>query len=318
VNVAQNRYLYNGKELQDQAIGGTPFGWYDYGARFYDPQLGRWHVQDPIVQFSNPYIGIGNNPVNFIDPDGMSVRMTSGGGYSFTGDDAVQAFFYLQQAVATANWSSFHSNAQRAAKDGYFKEILPGVVSKPTGNSLSWDREANSQFNWDGISRGEAQERFNSRMRQGAADAGEKIFAGMAIVTAPATIPTIWPALGFSTEYAVLKGFVSAASQKIITGKVNVTSVVTDAVFNPGASALIGNTVPIRLKSKGLSLDLPTSSSNYMVSVGSTFLLGTLGGKIQKVGYKELGRSGSDGAAKAVFTGVVDFNTSSLSNIISR
>jgi hypothetical protein len=46
--------------------------------------------------------------------------------------------------------------------------------------------------------------------------------------------------------------------------------------------------------------------------------LGTLGGKIQKVGYKEFGRSGSDGAAKAVFTGVVDFNTSSLSNIISR
>jgi hypothetical protein len=140
----------------------------------------------------------------------------------------------------------------------------------------------------------------------------------MAIVTAPATIPTILPALGFSTEYAVFKGFVSAASQKIITGEANVTSVVTDAVFNPGASALIGNAVPIRLKSKGLSLDLPTSSSNYMISVGSAFLLGTLGGKIQKVGYKELGRSGSNGAAKAVFAGVVDFNTSSQSNIISR
>ena len=220
----------------------------------------------------------------------MSVTMTSGGGYSFTGDDAVQAFFYLQQAVATANWSSFHVNAQRAAKDGYFKEILPGVVSKPTGNSLNWDREANSQFNWDGISREEAQQRFNSRMRQGAAAAGKKIFAGMAIVTAPATIPTIWPALGFSTKYAALKGFVSAASQKIITGKVNVTSVVTDAVFNPGASALIGNTVPIRLKSKGLSLDLPTSSSNYMVSVGSSFLLGTLGGgKFKKLDTRSSG-----------------------------
>jgi len=38
----------------------------------YDPAIGRWHSVDPVNQFASPYIGIGNNPVNLIDPSGMS------------------------------------------------------------------------------------------------------------------------------------------------------------------------------------------------------------------------------------------------------
>jgi RHS repeat-associated protein len=61
---------YNGKELQDE-LG---LNLYDYGARNYDPALGRWMNIDPLAEVQpdkTPYHFCSNNPVNRIDPTGM-------------------------------------------------------------------------------------------------------------------------------------------------------------------------------------------------------------------------------------------------------
>jgi len=66
-------YLYNGKE----AVREFELGWLDYGARFYDPQVGRWWVVDKLSEThenKSSFIYCLNNPLRFIDPDGNTAR----------------------------------------------------------------------------------------------------------------------------------------------------------------------------------------------------------------------------------------------------
>ena len=76
---ATYNYKYNGKELQDE----FNINLYDYGARNYDPAIGRWFNLDRLsekYEATSPYAYVANNPVKFIDINGewIYIKTTTG------------------------------------------------------------------------------------------------------------------------------------------------------------------------------------------------------------------------------------------------
>ena len=70
-NSSDYRYGFNGKEKDDELKGNGNS--YDFGARMLDPRVGRWLSIDPLAEKFpdvSPYNAMGNNPINYVDPDG--------------------------------------------------------------------------------------------------------------------------------------------------------------------------------------------------------------------------------------------------------
>ncbi len=88
-------YSFTGKELDSSGL-------YYFGARYYDSNLGRFSSRDPVPN-ELPYAYVGNNPMNFIDPDGMDRYSMLAGDKSIVGHylTPVLPFNYIKDVTGS-------------------------------------------------------------------------------------------------------------------------------------------------------------------------------------------------------------------------
>ena len=107
-----NRFRYNSKEKQFRF--GTPY--IDYGARQYDPILGRWFAQDPLSEKYydlSPYAFCGNNPIRYEDVDGEDL-VDKAAGYFIGGvTNVVPGTGFMRDWYTLDNSADYNSALRR-------------------------------------------------------------------------------------------------------------------------------------------------------------------------------------------------------------
>ena len=120
-NASTQKYKYNGKELE--RVHGLD--WYDYGARFMNPDIGRFTTIDPMAEkyYSvSPYAYCANNPINAIDVDGNDIFI------QYKNKDG---------RFQTFRFSGFGGKSIRIPKNQFVKDVIAAYLYNASDGNMN-------------------------------------------------------------------------------------------------------------------------------------------------------------------------------------
>jgi len=117
----------------------------------YDPQLGRWHVQDPMAELDynfSPYNFCLNNPINLLDPDGLSTHTDSTGAIIAVYDDDDNSVY--KHSTLPENYAQDDAGIEYKTEkdeDGKEKKVATNKLSggENMGETEYWDEFINPE-----------------------------------------------------------------------------------------------------------------------------------------------------------------------------